>query len=90
MRHVHGEGGKEVLCTICGKGFPTVASARIHEQRHAAKYDFQCPICPKSFMDKGNLKKHILLHSGARPFICDVCGGGYKVEKSTNEQFLNI
>ena len=78
MRMVHGEGGKEVLCTVCGKGFPTVSSARIHEQRHGAKYDFQCPLCPKSFMDKGNLKKHILLHSGLRSFICDVCGNGYK------------
>ena len=36
MRRVHGEGGREVMCTYCGKGFATLYSAHKHEKQYHA------------------------------------------------------
>ena len=33
MYKVHGEGGKEVICVFCGKGFKTQLAARMHENQ---------------------------------------------------------
>ena len=81
MRSVHGEGGSEVMCSFCGKGFSTLRRAKQHEllvhdsAKTAQDRDYRCHECNISFIDKGKLKRHMLgKHSVEAPFVCSLCG----------------
>ena len=86
MRSVHGEGGKEVLCTFCGKGFATFRLTRqhellVHKEKSAGKKKFACDQCESSFTDKSKLKRHINgAHTDNLPFVCDHCGKAFRWE----------
>lgn len=61
MRSIHGEGGKEVLCSFCGKGFATLRLARQHEMLShdtTGMRRYSCTECKITFADKG--EKHLL------------------------------
>jgi hypothetical protein len=87
LQSVHGEGGSEVMCSFCGKGFSTLRRAKQHEllvhdaAKNAADRQFQCHECSRTFADKGKLKRHMAGKHAAEPtYVCNLCGKSFRWE----------
>lgn len=68
---------KSLLCDLCGKGFASVNSLKLHRMQHTGEKPFVCSICDKAFVVKAQLQYHARLHTGEKPFVCPTCGKGF-------------
>lgn len=68
---------KSLLCDLCGKGFASVNSLKLHKMQHTGEKPFVCSVCSKAFVVKAQLQYHSRLHTGEKPFVCPTCGKGF-------------
>ena len=68
---------KSLLCDLCGKGFASVNSLKLHKMQHTGEKPFVCSVCSKAFVVKAQLQYHSRLHTGEKPFVCSTCGKGF-------------
>lgn len=68
---------KSLLCDLCGKGFASMNSLKLHRMQHTGEKPFVCSICNKAFVVKAQLQYHARLHTGEKPFVCPTCGKGF-------------
>ena len=51
-----------IICTVCGKTFPTKHKLELHIEEHGLEKMFQCDICAKKFYLEWRLDKHQRVH----------------------------
>ncbi|XP_053713905.1 zinc finger protein 37 homolog [Synchiropus splendidus] len=66
-----------VLCQVCGRVFPSIASMELHQRVHSGERPYTCPHCGKGFAQPNNLRVHLLIHSGERRYRCTLCGKSF-------------
>ena len=70
---------KSFNCYVCGKGFTTLQSLRVHRIIHTGEKPFKCDICGKTFNNLSNRHRHLTnSHTDKKPFQCDVCKKCFK------------
>ena len=90
-RKSHGQGSATVMCSHCGKEFPTERLAKKHELHiHYPELSkkFACTQCDASFHDRSKLRLHALKHSTIKPYVCEQCGKGFNWLGSFQVRFI--
>ena len=52
----------QIICTVCGKTFPTKHKLELHIEEHGLEKMFQCDICAKKFYLEWRFNKHRWVH----------------------------
>ena len=75
---------RSVMCPICGKGFGSKSSLKIHANIHTGIRPYACHLCELAFFQKPHLTKHIKsVHEGIKQknykhkredVMCNQCG----------------
>ena len=68
---------KSMQCDLCGKGFASVNSLKLHKKLHSGDKPFVCLVCGEAFVVKAQLQYHARLHTGEKPFVCPTCEKGF-------------
>lgn len=66
-----------VVCTICGRVYPSAAILDLHQQVHRGERPYTCSHCGKGFEKPNNLRVHLLIHTGERRYRCSLCGKSF-------------
>merc|ERR1711874_263509 len=64
-------GERNILCTMCPKGFPSSESLKCHQKNVHEEKMYKCEECDKRFVSLSKLKSHYASHR--KPFQCDIC-----------------
>ncbi|XP_068112206.1 gastrula zinc finger protein XlCGF57.1-like isoform X2 [Hyperolius riggenbachi] len=68
------EGGKQYICSECGKSFNHFSYLTKHQRSHSGEKPFTCIECGKCFTYKPSLVAHQRVHTGEKPYACSDCG----------------
>ncbi|XP_041670910.1 zinc finger protein Xfin-like [Cheilinus undulatus] len=71
LNHVKKEETDKAICGVCGEGFESAESLRLHLQSYTQRSD--CGVCGKQFSRPQQLEMHMRIHTGEKPYICSVC-----------------
>ncbi|CAH2987457.1 unnamed protein product [Chilo suppressalis] len=69
---------KTFFCNICGKGYSSYGSLRVHNRfTHGNAKPHVCKQCGKKFTAPSYLKVHMIKHTGEKNFKCNICGNRF-------------
>nr|XP_056701093.1 zinc finger protein 397-like [Euleptes europaea] len=71
-------GGKQYMCSFCGKSFNQGSTLTVHERTHTGERPYECLDCGKRFSHCSNLFAHKTVHTGGRPYKCSDCGDSFR------------
>lgn len=66
-------GGKQHMCSYCGKQFTRENNLTAHIRTHTGERPYVCFYCSKAFTRSERLKLHLRTHTGEKPYECQQC-----------------
>lgn len=78
------EGGKEYLCSHCGKSYASAKALKSHTCFQQVKILYLCTDCGKGFSNHYGLKQHQRIHTGEKPFSCPHCSKSFSYTGQLN------
>ena len=80
------ETDRRFQCPDCPSAFRSLATLKVHSQRHTGQNAFPCPQCDQSFTSNSKLLRHQEKdHWGSTPITCYECGKVLATQRSLEE-----